>query len=211
MVDTSHQFAGLETIYLWIALAVFICVLTAILVAVIRYRRRSPTQYPTGKDERNLVESFYAFGLVCIAAFLIAATYHVENRVDHVTKNPGLRVNVVAAQWNWKFIYPGTGVSSFTGASTYPVLTVPTNTEISFHATSRDVIHSFWIPATRFKRDVFPHTTTYFDLLFDKPGWFAGECAEFCGLLHSQMRFRVHALPPAQFKSWLASQKGAAS
>jgi cytochrome c oxidase subunit 2 len=210
MVDTAHQYSGLETIYLAIASVVFALVACALAVAVIRYRRRSRDQHPTGKDERNLAEGLYVAVLVVVTAFLVGATFTVEDRVDRLDEHPQLRIDVVAAQWNWKFSYPGKGVSSFGGSRGTAVLTVPVDTEVAFHATSRDVIHSFWVPERRFKRDIFPHTTTVFDLMWTKPGWYGGECAEFCGLLHGDMRFRVHALPRDEFDSWLATQRGAA-
>jgi cytochrome c oxidase subunit II len=64
---------------------------------------------------------------------------------------------------------------------------------IRFRMISRDVIHSFWIPSTRFKRDAFPERWTEFDLTFPKPGRYIGRCAEFCGLQHAGMSFVVKA------------------
>jgi cytochrome c oxidase subunit II len=206
-VDTRHEYAGLEAIYLWIAAVVFAVVALAIAVAVIRYRRRGHDQHPGGRDEHNLLEGIYVAVLAAIAAFLVGATFAVEDRTDRVTDRPGLRVDVSVAQWNWRFSYPAAGVTSFRGPRTQTILTVPTGTEVAFHATSRDVVHSFWVPGTRFKRDVFPHSTTTFDLMWKHPGWYRGECAEFCGVLHADMRFSVHALPPAAFRRWLAAQR----
>jgi cytochrome c oxidase subunit 2 len=71
------------------------------------------------------------------------------------------------------------------------------------------VIHAFWIPEQRFKRDAFPNRTTQFDLDFDQAGMNGGVCAEFCGLRHSQMSFNVLALSPSAFSSWLADRGGA--
>ncbi|MGH2852003.1 MAG: hypothetical protein ACRDLP_15475, partial [Solirubrobacteraceae bacterium] len=74
-----------------------------------------------------------------------------------------------------------------------------------FDATSRDVIHGFWVPALHYLRQVVPGSTTRFDLLFAHPGRYEGECAVYCGELHSQMHFAVDAVRPAQFRRWLAS------
>jgi cytochrome c oxidase subunit II len=207
MVDTAHEYSTLETIYLAIACAVFVAVALAIAFAVLRYRRRRADELPKGKDERDLAEGLYVVGLILIVVFLVGATFKTEDKTDRVVKNPGLRVDVVASQWNWKFVYPQSGVQVFGGSNRNPTLMVPTGTEVAFHGTSRDVIHSFWVPGTRFKRDLFPHTTSVFDLMWPKPGSWDGECAEFCGLLHSNMRFEVHAVAPAQFRAWLAGQR----
>ena len=84
------------------------------------------------------------------------------------------------------------------------MLVVPARETVEFAITSRDVIHAFWVPHLRFKRDAFPRLTTKFDLVFDKPGSYPGNCAEFCGLHHADMRFGVRVLPRAEFDEWLA-------
>jgi cytochrome c oxidase subunit 2 len=208
--DTAHEYSRLETIYLSIACGVFVLVALAIAFALIRYRRRRDDQHPTGKDERDVPEGLYVLGLALIAAFLVTITFRTEAKTDHLVAHPGLRVDVIGAQWSWKFVYTGTGVQELGTPSHLPELVVPTGTEVAFKGTSRDVIHSFWVPGTRFKRDVFPRTTSTFDLEWPKAGTWDGECAEFCGYLHANMRFRVRALPPAQFRAWLASRRAGA-
>jgi heme/copper-type cytochrome/quinol oxidase subunit 2 len=75
---------------------------------------------------------------------------------------------------------------------------------------SRDVIHSFWVPALRYKRDVFPSYTNTLTLRIDRAGEWIGRCAEYCGQLHYQMDFRLRALPARQFDAWLHSPAAAA-
>jgi cytochrome c oxidase subunit 2 len=87
-----------------------------------------------------------------------------------------------------------------------PTLGVPAGQRVEFSLTSRDVIHSFWIPFERFKRDAFPDRVNRFDLVFDDPGGHDGICAEFCGLRHTGMRFRVLVLSEPDFRRWLATQ-----
>jgi cytochrome c oxidase subunit 2 len=88
------------------------------------------------------------------------------------------------------------------------VLVVPANTEIRFRMTSIDVIHSFWIPYLRFKRDAFPGRATEFDLSFERPGAHVdGVCAEFCGLKHDQMVFDVQVMSRAAFQTWAATRR----
>jgi cytochrome c oxidase subunit II len=77
---------------------------------------------------------------------------------------------------------------------------------VQFDATSRDVIHGFWIPQLHYLRQVIPGYTTRFDLLFAKPGRYEGECAVICGVLHSQMHFEIVAVSPPRFERWLASE-----
>jgi cytochrome c oxidase subunit 2 len=167
----------------------------------LRYRDRTGT--PSEKDEAKLAESLYAVGLAVIAVLLVAATFRTENRVDPVRPNPGLRIGITSFQWQWRFDYPN-GRSVLGTRDRLPVLVVPVNTLIRFTATSQDVIHSFWIPDARFKRDTFPNRTTTFDLVFDHEGDQLGHCAEFCGLRHSNMDFVVRVTSTAEFRTWEA-------
>jgi cytochrome c oxidase subunit 2 len=71
---------------------------------------------------------------------------------------------------------------------------------------SQDVVHSFWVPALRFKRDAWPDATTRFELTVDRAGVYAGHCAEFCGLHHADMNFTVVAESRDRFDRWLRAQ-----
>jgi cytochrome c oxidase subunit 2 len=87
-----------------------------------------------------------------------------------------------------------------------PTLHLPVGVPVVFVQRSRDVVHSFWIPALRFKRDVWPDEATQFELTVARAGVYAGRCAEFCGLHHSDMNFTVVAEPRERFDRWLAAQ-----
>src|SRR4051812_1869667 len=185
MTSDRDIYSGLQSLYLPIAAGVVTVFMLVVLFAVVRYRRRSD-ELP-GQRHESKAEYVYIGALVLVAAFLLGATYHVENKTDRNTPPPGprLRVNVAAGRWLWVFSYPDYGVKT---TDPSPTLVVPTGTRITFAGTSRDVIHSFWVPAVRFKHDVFPSTTTHWYLTFDRPGRMAGECAEYCGLRHADMR-----------------------
>jgi cytochrome c oxidase subunit 2 len=204
VVDTRHEFGGLFSLYLWVTSLAVVAVFALVLYAVVRYRRRAgDTAVPHGKDEAKLAESVYAVGLAIVAVVLVAATFRTENRVDPVRPDPGLRVAITGFQWQWRFDYPN-GKSVLGRRDRLPVLVVPVDTLIRFTATSTDVIHSFWIPDVRFKRDAFPNKTTTFDLVFDHEGELLGHCAEFCGLRHANMDFVVRVVSSAEFQRWQA-------
>ena len=69
------------------------------------------------------------------------------------------------------------------------------------------MIHAFWVPELRFKRDLIPGTTEHVTLTFTQLGSFKGQCAEFCGLRHSEMVFSVRVLKPARFATWLSANR----
>ena len=100
----------------------------------------------------------------------------------------------------------GRGVSVVGDLRRPPTLHMPAGEPVVFTERSQDVVHSFWVPALRFKRDAWPDDTTRFELTVDKPGVYAGRCAEFCGLHHADMTFLVVAEPRARFERWLAKQ-----
>lgn len=207
MHDTRHEFAALESVYLPIAVAVFAIVALLVVYALIRHRRRREDQIGSQRKENNPLELAYAAVLVAIVVVLVTLTFTTEDRTDAIAKRPGLRVLITAAQWNWRFSYPAYGITEQETPAHPATLTVPTGTIVHFTGTSRDVIHSFWVPDRRFKRDLFPRNNTSFDLTWTKPGFARGECAEFCGLLHANMDFQVEALTPADFRAWVAAHR----
>jgi cytochrome c oxidase subunit II len=207
VVDTQVEIQDLFDAYLWIGVAVAAIVFGAVFFAAIRYRRR-PGREPSRLSDHRSGELAYVALLALIAAGLLVATFRTEDQVDAVSDDPALRIDVTAFQWGWTWRYQdGTTVTGNNEAP--PTFAVPTGETIRFTLRSRDVIHAFWIPEQRFKRDAFPNRTTQFDLDFDRAGMNGGVCAEFCGLRHSQMSFNVLALSPSDFGSWLADRGGA--
>ena len=203
--DTRQEFTSLFSLYVWVTVATAAIIFAVVLFAALRYRRR-PGRKPSARHEANAVELVYTLVLVGVIALLLTRTLTTENRVDAIASNVNERVQVTAFKWGWRFTYPGTGVSVVGDNVRPPTLHVPVGEPVEFEQHSQDVVHSFWVPALRFKRDVWPDATTKFELTVDHPGVYAGRCAEFCGLHHSDMNFTVIAESKARFERWLASQ-----
>jgi cytochrome c oxidase subunit 2 len=119
----------------------------------------------------------------------------------HMADPPGsaMPIVVTAKQWMWKFTYPD-------GRETNDVLTVPEGRDVKLIMTSRDVIHSFYVPQFRIKHDVLPgrFVTTWFRAT--KTGEFDIFCAEYCGVNHSRMLGHVVVLTAAEYDRWLREQ-----
>ncbi len=117
-------------------------------------------------------------------------------------------VNVTGQQWWWEMDYPVqdgcNGISE--GIVTSGQMVIPTGTNVLVRGTSRDVIHSFWIPRLNGKKDMVPGRVHTLRINADEPGIYAGQCAEFCGLSHANMRMEVVALTPEDFEVWKANQ-----
>ena len=133
---------------------------------------------------------------------------------DTTTWEP--EVVVVGQQWWWEYRYyfGGTEGLDLSDARHLPPadivtanqLVIPVVQEIELKMSSRDVIHSHWIPALNGKRDVVPGRTTYWKLEAEEPDVYFGQCTEFCGLSHSRMRMQAVALSPADFQAWVDQQ-----
>jgi cytochrome c oxidase subunit 2 len=112
----------------------------------------------------------------------------------------GMRVEVVGSQFWWHVVYHR--------PDNLPVVSgneirMPVGERIEFQLTSRDMIHSFWIPALGGKMDLIPGRTNRLSLLATRAGTYRGQCAEFCGTSHARMAFSVFAMEPAAFDAWL--------
>jgi cytochrome c oxidase subunit 2 len=114
--------------------------------------------------------------------------------------NP-LRVEVTAQQFFWSYRYP-----SYNDKPS-DVLRLPVNTSVVLHMTSKDVIHSFWVPEFRQKQDVVPGIHPTLHITPDRVGTYPVICTELCGVGHALMRSRVIVMTQSAFDKW-ASQKG---
>lgn len=118
-------------------------------------------------------------------------------------------VNVTGQQWWWEYDYP---VQNCNGVEiTAPIVTsgqlvMPTNTKVLLRITSRDVIHSYWIPRLNGKRDAVPGRVHTLRMEADQPGIYAGQCTEFCGLSHANMKMEAVGLYTADFQTWVTNQ-----
>ncbi len=123
---------------------------------------------------------------------------------------------VVGQQWWWEYQYHFGDVELTAqrienlptpDITTATQMVIPVGQEIELEITSRDVIHSHWIPSLNGKRDAVPgRQSAPWKIEADRPGVFFGQCTEFCGLSHSRMRMQVIALPMEEFQEWVTAQ-----
>lgn len=203
--STRQEFDGLFSLYLVVGVAVAVLVFGAVAFALLRYRAREGRR-PSRRSEANLLEGLAAALIAAIVAVLLVRTLSTEASVDSAPRER-TRIDVTAFRWGWRFTYPGEGVSVIGNSVSNPTFAVPAGEPVYFSLRTRDVIHSFWVPEERFKRDAIPGRVNHFDLSFDAPGREEGVCAEFCGLEHSKMGFGVWVLSTGSYRRWLASHR----
>ena len=156
------------------------------------------------------------FTLIVLASLNDREDNAISIQVDGETVTWEPEVVVVGQQWWWEFRYylhglDGVDLSDARNLPPADIVTssqmiIPIGQEIELSATSRDVIHSFWIPALNGKRDVAPGRVHPWKLEADNPGVYFGQCTEFCGLSHSRMRMQVVAMTPEDFQVWITEQ-----
>jgi cytochrome c oxidase subunit 2 len=160
-----------------------------------RYRRRPGDGRTPRVEAPFIIEVAAAGGLLALFTFFWAISFR---QYAHQARPPtdAMEVYVTSKQWMWKFSYPG-------GQRSAGVLYVPAGRPVKLLITSRDVIHSFYVPAFRIKKDAVPgqYTSIWFQAL--GPGRWPIRCAELCGVGHSNMLAEVVALSPEQYTQWL--------
>jgi cytochrome c oxidase subunit 2 len=211
--EQGHEINSLYRLLFWFAIPIGAIVYGLILWSVIRYRRRKDDDGSLPKQLRyNLpLEIAYTAVPVVIVLVLFGFTLNTMNRVDAVSRDPALVVDVTGFRWQWSFEYPGHGftVVGVGGTPTRgPTMVVPVGKTVRFDLHAADVIHSFFVPDFNFKRDAIPGVTNTFDFAIPNPGVFRGECAELCGIDHADMTFYIRAVPTAEFTAWLQQHEG---
>ena len=190
----------------------FLVVAGLLVWSMIRYRRRGD-ELPAQVHGNNKLELTWTLIPLLLVVVLFVVTMQGQNKSLEKSARPALNVDVLAFQWSWRFTYEGQGVEVVGAPGSVPELVVPVGQPVRIKLRSADVVHSFYVPRTLFKRQAIPGRTTEFDLTFEKVGTYQGHCVQFCGLAHADMLFRVRVVSPGEFQSWLAqaSRSGAPS
>ncbi|RKR30107.1 cytochrome c oxidase subunit II [Arthrobacter oryzae] len=202
----------------WIAALVVGIITWGLMIwCIVAYRRRKGTVGFPRQNSFNLpLEVFY----LTVPLFMVLVFFYFTDRdqqqIDDRSKPADVVVDVRGKQWAWDFNYKKgavvtedlheTGVQAhLTGNNVdkekLPTLYLPVNKSVDFELNSRDVIHSFWVPAFLQKRDMIPGKTNYIRLTPTKEGTYDGKCAELCGEYHSEMLFRVKVVSETEFQA----------
>jgi cytochrome c oxidase subunit 2 len=183
--------------------------------SLIRYRRRrGDREDALGRQFGSNVplEIAYTAIPIVIVIGLFTLSLRTEQRVNDVAPDPDVILHVEAFTWGWRFTYEGSDVqvvSDPSGESVAgPEIALPRGQTVRIVLTSDDVIHAFWVPDFLFKRDAIPGHVNEFDVTPTESGTYDGTCAEFCGLNHAYMTFRVAVVEPAAFDRWLDDHRG---
>jgi len=199
-VDSAHLITTTEAIdpvftFIFVACLVLLVGITLVTaVFIIRYHRsRAPE--PTSQVEGNIwLEIIW----VALPSLLVLAMFYYGWAGYLALRNVpegAMEVTATARMWSWTFTYPD--------GRTSPKLYVPVGKPVKVQLVSVDVLHGFYLPAFRVKRDAVPGMTNYAWFVASKPGSYDLFCSSYCGTGHSAMITTVEALPEAEFAAWL--------
>lgn len=194
----AQDIDNLQRPVFYIAGVVGLLVFAAVVYSVLKFRDRPGRAMPHQSHGNKVIE----IGLASVSALILAVlAVPTTALVLDLAEKPDCNytVQVVGQQWWWEFSYDN-------GAVTANEIVIPTGEPVCLRITSRDVIHSFWIPKLNGKKDAVPGRIHDWKIEADKPGDYWGQCAEFCGLSHANMRIRARALAPADFEAWYANE-----
>ena len=186
----------------WDLLILGIVIVAFILAVFVFSTRVGEAGPPTSVSSDLKLEIAWTLGPALILLFISIPTVRLIFRSQ--PRGPianELPITVVAHQWWWEFHY-----DDGSGVMTANELHIPAERPIRLKLVSNDVIHSFWVPRLGGKRDVVPGQVNQINLISTIPGEYYGQCAEFCGLSHANMRFRIFVDKPDDFAMWEKAQ-----
>jgi len=186
----------------WDLLILAIVTVAFILAVFVFSTRVGEAGPPTAVSSDLTLEIAWTLGPALILLFISIPTVRLifRSQPRGVVANE-LPITVVAHQWWWEFHY-----DDGSGAITANELHIPAERPIHLKLVSNDVIHSFWVPRLGGKRDVVPGQVNSIHFISTIPGEYYGQCAEFCGVSHANMRFRIFVDEPDSFALWEKSQ-----
>ena len=212
-----------DILIVWVlgpAAVIFVVVQALLIYAVIRFRRKKGQELPRQVHGNNRLEYAWTIAPAILLLILIVPTVVGVIDLGRDAADDALRVRVVGQQFSWTFQYP-----DLTDAEGKPLtviglpgevgkpstgrpaeLHIPVDREIGITLESVDVIHSFWVPKLAGKLDAVPGRTNSMWFNATKVGSYSGQCAEFCGFQHADMRLIVVAESEEDFAAWVADQ-----
>ncbi len=190
----------LDTTVKW-ALLVFVLVEGVLIYAIFRFRGKPGDPEPHQTHGNTTVEIIWTVIPALILAAIAVPTVRAIFQTNATPAGDALTIEVVGHQWWWEFRYPEYNIT------TANEIHVPVGRTVSLRMGSADVIHSFWVPQFAAKRDVFANRETRMWFKAEVDGEYPGQCAEYCGIQHARMAYRIKAQKPEDFQAWVAHMR----
>lgn len=193
--NIADQVDNLYSFLLWSSLFSCLILIGGMIYFVLKYRRKSENEKTPYISHNTFLEFLWSFIPLVFFLGFFAWGWVVYHEMRTMPED-GLEVHVFARQWSWEFVYKS-------GKSSGNEFVVPVNTPVKLIMTSRDVLHSFYIPSMRIKQDVIPGQYTTLSFNSNKLGDFQIFCAEYCGTTHSGMLAKMRVVTQADYEKWI--------
>jgi cytochrome c oxidase subunit 2 len=210
----ARKILDLTEPFFWIAVVIGLGVISGTIYVALKFREKPGEERAPKQVHGNAVleMSWTIIPALILAVMAVPTVATIFSLAKRPTGNV-VNVTVSARQWWWQFTYTDAG----NGVVTANELHIPVNTPVNLTLEgppacsptpcyANGVIHSFWVPALNGKKDVVPGRTAFLKLEADKVGEYWGQCAEYCGLSHADMRLRVFAQSREDYDAWVKSQ-----
>jgi cytochrome c oxidase subunit II len=204
-----------------IALVVFVLVQGLIVYSVVKFRRREDDDgsLPVQVHGNTRLEIIWTvIPALILAGIAVPTVQGIFAQTGEPEAEDAIVVQVIGHRWWWEYEYTAEAFGLEESIYTANELVIPAGVPVRLEMTATDnqrspdrgVVHSFWIPRLAGKQDVVPGQTTFLNLQADEPGRYIGQCAEYCGLSHVNMRARAEVLSQEDFEAWLQAQSSPA-
>lgn len=205
--EYADTIANLNWVF-WVAGVVGLVVFAAVVFTVVRYRERkgNDDDVPRQIHGNPKLEIMWTLAPAVLLAGVAVPTLSTVFELDQDPEGETVAINVIGNQWWWEFDYPELLGPDGQAIVTSGEMVIPAGVTAELTITSRDVIHSFWIPRLNGKRDAIPGRVHTLNMQADEPGEYWGQCSEYCGTSHANMRMRVVALSPEDWDVWVQNQ-----
>ena len=199
--EFGHSVDVLTRRLLYMGIVVFILIEGLLLIILVKFRHHEGNREAKQFHGNSTLEIGWTLIPAVILAFIAVPTIKTIFKTQAKAIPGALQVEVIGHQWWWEFRYPQYGIV------TANELYLPVGRTANFALTTKDVLHSFWIPKLNGKRDLISNHTNYIWFTPDSAYAWNGFCAEYCGTSHANMRFKVFTVAPGEFEAWVAHQK----
>lgn len=206
--EAAQKIQDLYVLIFWLAVVVFVLVQGGLLWVLWRFRARPGHELPEQVHGNTTLEIGWTIApaviLVIMAVPTIRTIFELESPPTALANGlPPLVVEVVGKQWWWEFRYPEVTLPNGEPLTTANEMVIPTGRTVYLHISSDNVIHSFWVQQLMGKIDAMPNHDNRIWFTAEDPGQYFGQCAEYCGVQHAQMRMNVIAMTPSDYQAWV--------
>jgi cytochrome c oxidase subunit 2 len=198
----------------YVTAVIFVVVGAVLAYAMIKFRARTAADEraeppPQGHGNFLVEIGLVSVSVLCLVIIAVPTLKGIwfAYEVPDVQRANAYEITATGYQWWFKFEYPAEQINGVGPLVTGNELVIPAGRPVRINLRTMDVIHSFWVPKLAGKVDMIPNRANHLWLQADQPGYYYGQCAEFCGDSHAVMRFRVIALEKKEFALWRANQE----